>query len=86
MTLNLTGSPGVSYVLESTTNLVSSEGWQPVATNLFDLTGVWQFNDTSATNFAQRFYRLKYSQQYVCGVTFPHVLLARYSQKGNMGA
>jgi subtilase family serine protease len=62
VTLNLTGSPGVSYVLESTTNFVSGSGWLPIVTNVFDLTGVWQFNDVSATNFAQSFYRLKYTQ------------------------
>jgi subtilase family serine protease len=62
VTLNLTGSPGFSYVLESTTNFVSGSGWLPVATNVFDATGVWQFNDVSATTFPQRFYRLKYTQ------------------------
>jgi len=62
VTLNLAGSPGVSYVLESTTNFNSGSGWLPVATNVFDTTGIWQFNDVSATTFPQRFYRLKYSQ------------------------
>jgi hypothetical protein len=62
VTLNLTGSPGISYVLESTTNFNSGSGWLPTATNVFDPTGVWQFNDVSATTFPQRFYRLKYSQ------------------------
>jgi subtilase family serine protease len=62
VTLSLSGSPGVSYVLESTTNFVSGSGWQPVATNVFDVTGAWQFNDMSAASFPQRFYRLKYTQ------------------------
>jgi hypothetical protein len=62
VTLNLTGSPGVSYVLESTTNFISGSGWLPVATNVFDVTGFWQFNDLSATNFTQQFYRLEYTQ------------------------
>ncbi len=62
VTLNLAGSPGVSYVLESTTNFNSGSVWLPVATNVFDITGVWQFNDMSATTFPQRFYRLKYTQ------------------------
>ncbi len=60
VTLNLAGSTGVSYVLVSTTNLTSSV-WLPIATNVFDVTGVWLFNDVTATNFAQRFYRLEYS-------------------------
>lgn len=59
--LNLTGSPGYAYILETTTNL-SPPGWQPVATNTLDTNGVWQFNDTEATNFLQRFYRLKFDQ------------------------
>lgn len=62
VTLTLAGSPGFSYILESTTNFVSGSGWLPVATNVFDSTGVWQFNDISATTFPQRFYRLKYTQ------------------------
>jgi hypothetical protein len=62
ITLNLTGSPGLSYVLESTTNLFSSDGWVPIATNAVNISGVWQFNDLQSTNFPQRFYRLKYTQ------------------------
>ncbi len=62
VTLNLAGSPGFSYVLESTTNFVSGGDWLPVATNVFDATGVWQFNDVSAPTSPQRFYRLKYTQ------------------------
>jgi hypothetical protein len=33
--------------------------WVPVATNRPDTNGVWQFNDAQATDFPQRFYRLK---------------------------
>ncbi len=62
VTLNLAGSPGISYVLESTTNVVSASGWQPVATNLIGISGIWSFNDLQATNFPQLFYRLKYTQ------------------------
>ena len=61
VTLSLAGSPGVSYVLLGTTNLASSV-WLPIATNVFDVTGVWLFNDQQVTNFPQRFYRLEYSQ------------------------
>jgi hypothetical protein len=61
VTLSLAGSPGVSYILVSTTNLASSV-WLPIATNVFDVTGVWLFNDLQVTNFPQRFYRLEYSQ------------------------
>jgi hypothetical protein len=58
-TLNLLGTPGDTYVLETTTNLVSTGGWQPIATNTLDTNSVWQFNDAEATNYSQRFYRLK---------------------------
>jgi hypothetical protein len=61
VTLGLAGSPGVSYILEGNTNITSAAGWQPIATNVMDLTGVWSFNDLQATNFPQLFYRLKYS-------------------------
>ncbi len=61
-TLNLAGAPGSTYILETTTNLFPTEVWQPIATNMLDNSGVWQFNDAEATNFAQRFYRLKLSQ------------------------
>jgi hypothetical protein len=62
ITLQLAGSPGATYVLESATNLGSAGGWQPIATNVFDLTGLWDFTDSQATNFPQRYFRLKYSQ------------------------
>jgi hypothetical protein len=57
-TLNLAGASGYTYILQTTTDLFSSASWQPVATNTLGVSGVWQFNDTSATNFSQRFYRL----------------------------
>jgi hypothetical protein len=62
VTLNLAGSSGLSYVLESAINLTPPINWQPVATNVFDQTGTWQFTDTQATNFSQQFYRLEYTQ------------------------
>ncbi len=59
VSLSLGGAFGYTYILEMTTNLVLPGGWQPVATNTLDQSGVWQFNDTQATNFIQRFYRLE---------------------------
>jgi len=58
-TLNLAGAPGSTYILETTTNFISPVIWQPVATNTFDASGVWQFIDIQAVNFQQQFYRLK---------------------------
>jgi hypothetical protein len=59
VTLSLGGALGYTYILEMTTNLILPVSWQPVATNTLGTNGVWQFNDAQATNFAQRFYRLK---------------------------
>ena len=56
--LNLIGTPGYSYVLESTTNLSYPINWSFLATNTMGTNGVWQFTDVQATNFTQQFYRL----------------------------
>ena len=61
-TLNLTGTPGASYVLEATTNLLPTAGWLPVATNTPGTNGVWQFTDPQAASFQNQFYRLKLAQ------------------------
>jgi hypothetical protein len=61
-TLNLIGSPGYAYILQTTTNLNSSSGWLPIVTNTLGTNGLWQFKDTQATNFPRRFYRLKLGQ------------------------
>lgn len=60
-TLSLSGAPGYTYVLESTTNLVPGV-WLSMATNTLGTNGVWMYTDTSATNSAQKFYRLKLVQ------------------------
>ncbi|HEY5346033.1 MAG TPA: protease pro-enzyme activation domain-containing protein [Verrucomicrobiae bacterium] len=57
--LNLSGSPGYTYILEATTNLLPSGNWLPLATNTPGTNGVWQFTDPSATNIPFQFYRLK---------------------------
>jgi hypothetical protein len=56
--LNLVGAPDFTYVLETTSNLLSPGIWLPVATNVLGTNGVWQFSDT-VTNNPQQFYRLK---------------------------
>ncbi|HEX5397491.1 MAG TPA: protease pro-enzyme activation domain-containing protein [Verrucomicrobiae bacterium] len=62
VTLSLAGAPNHTYFLEATTNLLSSANWLPLETNVLGTNGVWQFTDAEATNFLQRFYRLKLSQ------------------------
>ncbi len=60
-TLQLAGLPGYPYILEGTTNLFTPGSWLPLATNTLGQNGLWQFTDTSATNFPQQFYRLELS-------------------------
>jgi len=55
----VTGPAGGTCIVEMTTNLLSTDGWQAFFTNDFDLTGTAQFVDDSATNDAQRFYRAR---------------------------
>ncbi len=62
VTLTLAGAPDHTYVLEAATNLLPPADWLPTATNTLGTNGVWQFTDADATNFPQRFYRLKLSQ------------------------
>ena len=57
-TLGGTGGAGHAYVLLGATNLVSPV-WTPIATNLADTNGVFQFTDPGATNNLQQFYRLR---------------------------
>ena len=61
-TLNLSGMPGDTYVLEANTNLTGLPGWVPIATNTLGTNGLWQFTDPQATNFVQQFYRLRLGQ------------------------
>jgi subtilase family serine protease len=55
---NLAGMSGLTYILQATTNLISSGSWLPLATNVPDTNGVWQFSEPT-TNHPQRFYRLE---------------------------
>ena len=60
--LTLTGAPGLTYVLETSTDLGAATTWQPVATNVAELNPVWNFTDVQATNHSQQFYRLRLVQ------------------------
>jgi hypothetical protein len=52
--LQLTGTPGINYAVQFSTNLTSTN-WAAFATNS-PITGTFNFTDTHATN-ASRFYR-----------------------------
>jgi polygalacturonase len=59
--LKFSGVPGYTYRVMSTTNLAPPVNWQPIGTNLAAPDdGSWQFTDTGATNYPQRFYRSVY--------------------------
>jgi hypothetical protein len=60
--LDLSGTPGLAYIVEAATNLSPSANWLTLATNTIGTNGVWQFADTTATNFPMQFYRLKLAQ------------------------
>ena len=66
--LNLAGKSGLTYVLQATTNLVAPGNWLPLATNVMDTSGSWQFGDP-VTNQPQRFYRLEASPLRVVDTT-----------------
>jgi hypothetical protein len=55
--LSFPGQPGLTYVVEQTTNLAAPVLWQPV-TSLFSTGSVLQVTDPQATNAAQ-FYRVR---------------------------
>jgi len=50
----LTGQIGSNYVIQASTNLTT---WIRLATNAISGSGSFLFNDPSATNFSQRYYR-----------------------------
>ena len=60
--LNLSGTPGATYVLEAATNLQAPIDWYPVATNTLGANGAWNYTDFSATNRGWQFYRLSFGQ------------------------
>jgi hypothetical protein len=57
--MELSGTPGRSYVIEATTNLMQPQ-WIPLATNE-DVDGILPFDDISAGDFQNRYYRALFS-------------------------
>ena len=60
VTLSFVGVPDYTYLVEATLDLMPPVVWTPVSTNTADINGLWQFTDTQATNYTQRFYRSVY--------------------------
>lgn len=50
------GEPGLTYILEASTNLTQGQGWVPISTNT-PATSPFTLMDPNAANFPQRFYR-----------------------------
>jgi polygalacturonase len=61
VTLDFTGIPGNTYWVVAATNLMPPINWMPLSTNVAGTNGLWQFTDTQATNFLNRFYRTQSS-------------------------
>jgi sugar lactone lactonase YvrE len=58
VTLSLLTAPNASSRVQATTNLAHPAVWLPVYTNAnAGSTGQWQFTDTNAANYHERFYR-----------------------------
>ncbi len=55
--IQLAGSPGYFYVLQSVTNLTPVINWQPIFTNPADGNGNWSFTVTNMTDVPARFFR-----------------------------
>lgn len=60
VTLSFVGVANYTYLVEATLDLMPPVVWTPVGTNTADINGLWQFTDTQATNYTQRFYRSVY--------------------------
>ena len=56
--LSGTGAVGQVYILLAASNLNPPAAWTPLATNGADGNGAFQFTDSQAANFPQRFYRV----------------------------
>ena len=54
--IDFAGSPGVTYFVEATTDLMLPPSWQTVSTNVAPATGLWSYTD-SISSTPQRFYR-----------------------------
>ena len=57
--LQLSGSPGATYILQSTVNLSPPILWQAVVTNAADATGKWSYAISNITSPGADFYRVK---------------------------
>jgi Regulator of chromosome condensation (RCC1) repeat len=57
--LTLNGVPGRNHVIEAATNLTPPVIWTPMTTNLTGTNGVFNYTNSSTTNFPKRFFRAR---------------------------
>ncbi len=60
VTLNFVGVSNYTYQVERTADLTPPAVWMAISTNTAGVGGLWQFTDTQATNYPQRFDRAVY--------------------------
>ena len=58
LTIQMPGTPGFNYVLQTATNLQPPVLWQNLATVQTDTNGLWTYADTNAPSFGSQFYRV----------------------------
>ena len=57
ITLDLRGTPGLTYEVQTTENLAAPASWVTLATGKADSSGHWQTSDPDASTHTRRFYR-----------------------------
>jgi autotransporter-associated beta strand protein len=55
--MNFSGTPGSVYVIEAATNLDSPITWTALSTNTADSNGLFNYTDSTASNFGARYYQ-----------------------------
>jgi uncharacterized delta-60 repeat protein len=58
LTLQMPGTPGINYVLQTATNLTPPVVWQNISSNQADTNGMWTYVDTNPPVVGPRFYRV----------------------------
>ena len=61
LSIQMPGTPGFNYVLQTTTNLLPPVIWESVASAPADTNGVWTYMDTNTPSSGSRFYRVSTS-------------------------
>ena len=60
VTVSFAAIPGYTYAVQAATNLAPPVAWTIIGSQQAATNGLWQFTDTNAANYPQRFYRSSY--------------------------